>query len=96
MEAEEEESAEVLAASAAEDELYQAADAATHADPAPPAHGRWAAESLDLGATSAAAAAAAGADGDARSGYRERQQQANALREALDAARAAKAARAAA
>lgn len=73
---EEEESEEVLAASAAEDALYRAADEATRANPAPPP-GQWAVDSLDQ-------------EDDASSGYRERQLQASALRDALAAAKAAK------
>lgn len=77
-EQDEEESAEVLAASAAEDALYRVADEATRAEPSPPVHGQWAVESLDQ-------------DDEGLSDYRERQLQASALRDALAAAKAAKA-----
>lgn len=80
-EQEEEESEEVLAASAAEDALYRAADEATRANPAPPSSGQWAVESL-------------GQEDSDSSGYRERQLQASALRDALAVARAAKVAQA--
>ena len=82
-EQDEQESAEVLAASAAEDALYRVADEATRADPSPPVHGQWAVESLDQ-------------EDEGSSGYRERQLQASALRDALAAAKAAKATQAAA
>lgn len=81
-EEQQEESEEILAASAAEDALYRVADEATRATPAPPSHGQWAVESLE------------GSEG--LSGYRERQLQANALRDALAAAKNAKAAQASA